>query len=67
MWYDSPFVIRQITGIGPQFAKLLSEANLISFEQLRKCDPSRIEMVNYHPLFIHLALCVFVKLLLDST
>lgn len=56
MWYDSPFVIRQITGIGPQFAKLLSEADLISFEQLRKCDPSRIEMVSCHPLFIHLVL-----------
>ncbi|CEG71440.1 hypothetical protein RMATCC62417_07172 [Rhizopus microsporus] len=69
MWYDSPFVIRQITGIGPQFAKLLSEADLISFEQLRKCDPSRIEMILHrNPPFgtqILRSLAAIPKLCLD--
>ncbi|KAG0802168.1 hypothetical protein G6F22_000523 [Rhizopus arrhizus] len=40
LWYDSPYVIRQISGIGPQFAKALSESNLITLDQLRECDPS---------------------------
>ncbi|CEG75810.1 hypothetical protein RMATCC62417_10795 [Rhizopus microsporus] len=69
MWYDSPFVIKQITGIGPQFAKLLSEADLISFEQLRKCDPSRIEMILHrNPPFgtqILRSLAAIPKLFLD--
>ncbi|ORE05888.1 P-loop containing nucleoside triphosphate hydrolase protein [Rhizopus microsporus var. microsporus] len=69
MWYDSPFVIRQITGIGPQFAKLLSEADLLSFEQLRKCDPSRIEMILHrNPPFgtqILRSLAAIPKLCLD--
>ncbi|CAO3703252.1 unnamed protein product [Rhizopus stolonifer] len=45
MWYDSPYVIRQITGIGSQFSKALSASNVITFDQLRECDPSRIETI----------------------
>ncbi|RCH79375.1 Sec63, partial [Rhizopus stolonifer] len=40
MWFDSPYVIRQLTGIGPQFSKTLSASNVITFDQLRGCDPS---------------------------
>lgn len=45
MWPTSPYVARQIEGIGLQFAKTLAQANMISMEQLRSCDPGRIEMV----------------------
>lgn len=48
MWSTSPYVARQIEGIGLQHAKTLAKANMISMEQLRSCDPGRIEMVrNY--------------------
>ncbi|GAA5808710.1 hypothetical protein MFLAVUS_002105 [Mucor flavus] len=45
MWPTSPYVARQIDGIGPQFSKTLAQANMISIEQLRSCDPGRIEMI----------------------
>ncbi|GAA5802642.1 hypothetical protein HPULCUR_008115 [Helicostylum pulchrum] len=45
MWSTSPYVARQIDGIGLQFAKTLAQANMISMEQLRNCDPGRIEMI----------------------
>jgi hypothetical protein len=45
LWSTSPYVSRQLEGIGPQFAKNLAKANMISIDQLRDCDPGRIEMV----------------------
>ncbi|KAI8091711.1 P-loop containing nucleoside triphosphate hydrolase protein, partial [Thamnidium elegans] len=52
MWSTSPYVARQIEGIGSQFAKTLAQANMISMEQLRNCDPGRIEMIlNRNPPF----------------
>ena len=45
LWSTSPYVARQIEGIGPSHAKTLAGANLITMEQLRNCDPGRIEMV----------------------
>jgi hypothetical protein len=46
LWSTSPYVARQIDGIGPQFAKHLAKANLISIDQLKHCDPGHIEMVS---------------------
>lgn len=45
MWSTSPYVAKQIEGIGPSHAKSLARANLINMEQLRNCDPGRLEMV----------------------
>lgn len=45
LWSTSPYISRQLDGIGPQFAKNLAKANLITMDQLRDCDPGRIEMV----------------------
>lgn len=46
IWSTSPYVARQVDGIGPQHAKTLAQANLITMEQLRSCDPGRIEVVS---------------------
>jgi ATP-dependent DNA helicase HFM1/MER3 len=46
IWSTSPYVARQVEGIGPQHAKTLAQANLINMEQLRNCDPGRIEVVS---------------------
>ncbi|KAI9364131.1 P-loop containing nucleoside triphosphate hydrolase protein [Pilaira anomala] len=52
MWSTSPYIARQIEGIGLQHAKTLAKANMISMEQLRNCDPGRIEMIlNRNPPF----------------
>ncbi|KAI7899419.1 Sec63 Brl domain-containing protein [Cokeromyces recurvatus] len=45
LWTTSPYVARQIDGIGSQLVKTLAQANLISFDQLRQCDPGRLEMI----------------------
>ncbi|KAI9483482.1 MAG: Sec63 Brl domain-containing protein [Benjaminiella poitrasii] len=45
LWSISPYIARQIDGIGTQLAKNLAQANLISFDQLRQCDPGRLEMI----------------------
>lgn len=45
MWSTSPYVAKQIEGIGPSHAKSLARANLINMEQLRNCDPGRLEMI----------------------
>ncbi|KAG2204812.1 hypothetical protein INT47_004087 [Mucor saturninus] len=45
IWSTSPYVSRQIEGIGPQFSKTLSQANLITMEQLKGCDPGRFEVI----------------------
>jgi ATP-dependent DNA helicase HFM1/MER3 len=58
IWSTSPYVARQIEGIGPQLARTLSQANLISMEQLKNCDPGRIEVVStiitFSILLIHI-------------
>ncbi|KAI8092154.1 Sec63 Brl domain-containing protein [Gilbertella persicaria] len=52
IWTTSPYVALQIDGIGPQSAKLLANANFATIEQLRNCDPGRIEMIlNRKPPF----------------
>lgn len=45
MWSDSPYIARQLPGIGSQYAKTIAQANLINFDQLRNCDPGRFEQV----------------------
>lgn len=45
MWSDSPYIARQLPGIGSQYAKTIAQANLINFDQLRNCDPGRLEQV----------------------
>ncbi|SAL96238.1 hypothetical protein [Absidia glauca] len=45
MWSNSPFVLKQIEGIGIQSAKTLSQKNVSSFQQLRNCDPGHLEMI----------------------
>lgn len=45
LWSTSPYVARQIDGIGPQHAKTLSQASLITMDQLKACEPGRFEVV----------------------
>ncbi|KAI8099039.1 Sec63 Brl domain-containing protein [Halteromyces radiatus] len=45
MWSTSPFILRQIEGIGTQIAKTLSQKNICNFDQLRDCDPGRLELI----------------------
>lgn len=45
MWETSPFKIKQIEGIGPAIANILVQAGISSFEELLKCETSKLEMV----------------------
>lgn len=45
MWSNTPYIARQLPGIGAQYAKTIAQANLINIDQLRNCDPGRFEQV----------------------
>ncbi|KAL0072907.1 Sec63 Brl domain-containing protein [Phycomyces blakesleeanus] len=45
IWYNSPFVLRQITGIGSQGVKTLAKNGISSLEHIRNAEAHRIEMV----------------------
>ncbi|CAG8821796.1 13913_t:CDS:2, partial [Dentiscutata erythropus] len=54
MWDDSPFLLRQLNGIGEQYTKKLAEIGIKTFEQLIKCEAWKIETAcNRHPPFGH--------------
>ncbi|ORZ09953.1 hypothetical protein BCR42DRAFT_441510 [Absidia repens] len=69
MWSTSPFILKQIDGIGIQIAKSLSQRNISSFEQLRDCDPGQLEMILHrNPPFgtkIHSSLSFLPQYYLD--
>ncbi|CAG8450934.1 5229_t:CDS:2 [Acaulospora colombiana] len=44
MWDDSPLLLRQLDGIGEQYAKKLADVGISTFEQLKESDTWRIEM-----------------------
>ncbi|KAG9290860.1 hypothetical protein G9A89_011010 [Geosiphon pyriformis] len=51
-WENSPCILRQLDGIGQQYARLLATAGIQTFAQLENCDARRIEMiVNRNPPF----------------
>ncbi|KAI9323195.1 Sec63 Brl domain-containing protein [Dichotomocladium elegans] len=45
MWGNSSHILRQVERIGPRMAKNLLNAGISTFEQLRKVDSSRIEVI----------------------
>ncbi|KAF7728012.1 Sec63 [Apophysomyces ossiformis] len=45
LWSTSPFVLRQLDGIGPQLANMFSQAGIHSLSQLQTCDARRIELL----------------------
>ncbi|KAI9011898.1 Sec63 Brl domain-containing protein [Phycomyces nitens] len=45
VWYNSPFVLRQISGIGSQAVKTLSQNGISSLEHIRNTEAHRIEMI----------------------
>lgn len=54
MWNDSPLLLKQLDGIGEQYAKKLLDAGVTNFEQLKECEPWKIETAcNRYPPFGH--------------
>ncbi|CAG8592869.1 5564_t:CDS:10 [Dentiscutata erythropus] len=54
MWNDSPLLLKQLDGIGEQYAKKLADAGVTNFEQLKECEPWKIETAcNRYPPFGH--------------
>ncbi|KAI9496413.1 P-loop containing nucleoside triphosphate hydrolase protein, partial [Zychaea mexicana] len=45
MWTTSSYPLRQIERIGPQKAKMLAQAGISTFDQLRGVDAARIEVI----------------------
>ncbi|TKY63226.1 ATP-dependent DNA helicase MER3-like [Spatholobus suberectus] len=45
LWDDSPYLLKQLPGIGMVTAKALHSMGIISFEALAEADPRRIELV----------------------
>ncbi|GMH24878.1 hypothetical protein Nepgr_026721 [Nepenthes gracilis] len=45
LWDDSPYLLKQLPGIGTVTAKALHSMGIISFEALAEADPRRIEIV----------------------
>ncbi|KAI3845328.1 hypothetical protein MKW98_009394 [Papaver atlanticum] len=45
LWDDSPFLLKQLTGIGTVTAKALNSAGINTFGTLADADPRRIEIV----------------------
>ena len=45
MWSDSRLNLKQVDGIGVQFAQLLYAANIKNLDQLIHADPGKIELV----------------------
>ncbi|CBI34887.3 unnamed protein product, partial [Vitis vinifera] len=45
LWDDSPYLLKQLPGIGMVTAKALHSMGIVSFEALAEADPRRIEIV----------------------
>ncbi|CAO0800764.1 unnamed protein product [Mucor circinelloides] len=63
MWSNSPYIARQLPGIGPQYAKTIAQANLINFDQLRHCDPGRFEQLLHRNPPFGIKLCKEISML----
>jgi ATP-dependent DNA helicase HFM1/MER3 len=44
-WENAGHLLKQLDGIGPQYAKILADSGIQSFSELKACDPRRLEMV----------------------
>lgn len=54
VWDDSPYVLRQIDGIGPVAVKKLVSANINNFEDVEHAEPGRLERaLSKNPTFVH--------------
>lgn len=52
LWHDSPYVSKQLTGIGPKMSGYLVERGLNTFEKLLETNPRDIEFcVKRNPPF----------------
>lgn len=47
LWENSPYVSRQLPGIGPTLASLLVSANKTTFQAILESNPRDLERVNY--------------------
>jgi hypothetical protein len=45
MWDNSPLILKQLDGVGPQIAQQLAQHKIMSIDSLTKLDAGRIEMV----------------------
>ena len=45
MWFDSKQVVRQLSGIGAKFTKILVEKEVVSWEAFEEMDARQLEMV----------------------
>lgn len=46
LWENSPYVSKQLPGIGSVMSRQLVNAGKTSFEILAECDPRELELVN---------------------
>ncbi|KAL9557770.1 hypothetical protein MBANPS3_001240 [Mucor bainieri] len=67
MWSNSPYIARQLPGIGVQYAKMIAQANLINFDQLRHCDPGRFEQLLHRNPPFGIKLCKEISMLPSLT
>src|ERR1700709_2758455 len=44
-WENSVHLLKQLDGIGPQYAKTLADSGIQSLQELISSDPRRLEMV----------------------
>jgi ATP-dependent DNA helicase HFM1/MER3 len=44
-WENSVHLLKQLDGIGPQYAKILSDSGIQNLQDLLSSDPRRLEMV----------------------
>ncbi|KAF1805298.1 putative DEAD/DEAH box DNA helicase, partial [Mucor lusitanicus] len=63
MWSNSPYIARQLPGVGAQYAKTIAQANLINFDQLRNCDPGRFEQLLHRNPPFGVKLCKEIAIL----
>ncbi|GAN10881.1 DEAD/DEAH box DNA helicase [Mucor ambiguus] len=63
LWSNSPYIARQLPGVGVQYAKTIAQANLINFDQLRNCDPGRFEQLLHRNPPFGIKLCKEISIL----
>lgn len=44
-WENAEHLLKQLEGIGPQYAKILSDSGIQNLQDLLSSDPRRLEMV----------------------
>ncbi|KFB52503.1 AGAP009060-PA-like protein [Anopheles sinensis] len=45
LWYDSPFITKQLDQIGPKLARHLADRGKVTFQAVRESDPREIEWI----------------------